>query len=122
MGLQISDRECGDVNILDLRGRSTIDGESEMLGIHLKKLIDKGARKLLLNLAGLTQIDSAGIAIVVSTCVSLRRMGGDLRLLRPSGRVLHVLTVCHLLEVIPSFENETQALASFRPRGYVATS
>lgn len=122
MGLQISVRECGDISILDLRGRSTIDGESELLGIHLKKLIDNGVRKLLLNLAELTQIDSSGIAIVVSTCVSLRQMGGDLRLLRPSGRVLQVLTVCHLLDVIPSFENEAQATASFRPRGYFATS
>lgn len=122
MGLQISVRECGDVSILDLRGRSTIDGESELLGVHLKKLIANGVRKLLLNLAELTQIDSSGIAIVVSTCVSLRQMGGDLRLLRPSGRVLLVLTVCRLLDVIPSFENEAHALASFRLRGYFATS
>jgi anti-anti-sigma factor len=120
VGLQISVRECGDVSILDLRGRSTIEGESELLGSHLKKLIENGAHKLLLNLAELTQIDSSGIAIVVSTCVSLRQMGGDLRLLRPSGRVLQVLTVCRLLEVIPSFEDEAQALASFR--GCFATS
>ena len=112
-----------DVGILDLRGRSSIDeGESELLGSHMKKLIDNGVRKLLLNLADLTQIDRSGIGIVVSTCVSLRRVGGDLKLLRPSGRVLEVLTVCRLLDVIPSFENEARALVSFRLRGYFATS
>lgn len=123
MALQISVRKCGDVSILDLRGRSTIDeGESELLGRHLKKLIDSGVRKFLLNLTDVTQIDSSGIGIVVSTCVSLRQMGGDLKLLRPSGRVLQVLSVCHLLDVIPSFENEAQALVSFGPRTYFATS
>jgi hypothetical protein len=48
VGLQISIRECGDVSILDLRGRSTIDdGESDLLSGHLKKLVDTGVRKLL---------------------------------------------------------------------------
>ena len=123
MALQISVRKCGDVSILDLRGRSTIDeGESELLGRHMKRLIDSGVRKFLLNLTDVTQIDSSGIGIVVSTCVSLRQMGGDLKLLRPNGRVLQVLAVCRLLDVIPSFENEAHALASFGPRTYFATS
>ena len=118
MGLQISIRESGDVAILDLRGRSTIDdGESESLSSHLKKLVDNGVRNLLLNLADLTQIDSSGIGIIVWMCVSLRRKGGDLKLLCPSGRVLEVLTLFRLQGVIPSFENEAQALASFGPRG-----
>ena len=123
MGLQISVRECGDVSILDLRGRSTIDdGESDLLSSHLKKSVDNGVRKLLLNLADLTKIDSSGISIIVETCASLRRRGGDLKLLCPSGRVLEVLNVFRLLEVIPSFENEAQALASFGPRGHFAIS
>lgn len=121
MSLQVSVREYSDAMILDLRGRSTIgNGESELLSRQLKKLIDDGARYLLLNLADLTKIDSSGISIIVETCASLRRRGGDLRLLCPRGRVLEVLTVVRLLEVISSFENEAQALASFGPRGYFA--
>jgi len=122
VSLQIAVRKYGDVSILDLRGRSTIDGESELLGSHLKKLTDNGVRKLLLNLADLVQIDSSGIAVIVATCAALRRMGGDLKLLCPSGRVLEVLTVLRLLEVIPSFDSEAQALASFSLRDYFATS
>jgi anti-sigma B factor antagonist len=121
VGLQILIRECGDVTILDLQGRSTIDGgESEMLNSHLKQLVAMGERKLLLNLADLTQVDSTGISIIVGTYVSLRAKGGDLKLLCPCGRVLEVLRILHLLEMIPSFEDETQALASFRPLSYVA--
>ncbi len=123
MGLQVSIRKSGDVTILDLRGKSTIDdGESELLDSHLQKLVASGARKLLLNLADLTQVDSSGLSVIVGTCVSLRRQGGDLRVLRPSGLVLEVFRVVRLLEAIPSFEDEAQALASFGSRGYVASS
>lgn len=123
MSLQISIRESDDVTILDLRGRSTIDGgESELLESHLQKLIASGARKLLLNLADLTQVDSSGLGVIVGTCASLRRQGGDLRVLRPTGLVLEVFRVLRLLKAIPSFEDEAQALASFRSRGYVASS
>jgi anti-anti-sigma factor len=120
--LQISARESGDVSILDLRGRLTIDaGESELLSDQLRTLVANGVRKLLLNLEDLTQVDSSGVSIIVGTFVSLKRQGGDLKLLCPSGRVLEVLTVLHLIKIIPSFQDEAEALASFRPRGYSAT-
>ena len=120
MGLQISIRESGDVTILDLLGRSTTGGDSELLRSHLQKLVANDVRKLLLNLADLTQVDSSGVSAIVSTYVSLRRQGGDLKLLCPRGRVREVMGVIHVLDLIPTFEDETQALASFGPRGYSA--
>ena len=121
MGLQVSIRESGDVTILDLRGRSTINGgESELLGSRLQELVARGARKLLLNLTNLTQVDSTEVSIIAKTYVTLKGQGGDLGLLRPSGRVREVFAVLHLLEIIPSFEDETQALDSFKPQGYFA--
>ena len=121
MGLQISIRESGDVTILDLRGRSTIDGgESELLSSLLKGLVANGVRKLLLNLVNLTRVDTSGVGIIVETYVSLKRQRGELKLVCPRGRVLEVLTVFRLLDIIPSFEDEAQALASFRPLRYFA--
>ena len=122
MGLQISVREYGDVNILDLQGRSTMDtGESELLSKHLRELTATGKRKLLLNLANLSQIDSSGVSIIVEMCVSLKRTGGALKLLSPRGRVRDVLRVFRILEVIPNFENEIEALESFQPQDFLAT-
>jgi anti-sigma B factor antagonist len=116
MGLEISIRQSGDVTILDLRGRSTIDaGESELLGRYLRKLLTNDARKLLLNLADLTRIDSSGVSVIIETCVSIRGKGGDLKLLRPRERVLEVLHVLRLPEAIETFDDEPKALASFRP-------
>ena len=123
LGLQISIRECGDVTVLDLRGRSTTNhGESELLNQHLRDLAANGKPKLLLNLANLSQVDSSGVRVIVEMYVYLERQDyGELKLLSPRGRVLDVLTVCRLLDAIPSFADETQALASFRPRSYAAT-
>jgi anti-sigma B factor antagonist len=120
VGLQISIRESGDVTILDLRGRSTIDGESELLDNRLRKLIANGVRRVLLNLTDLTQVDSSGVGVIIDTYISLRDQGGDLKLLCPRGRVREVLRVLRLLEIIPYFENETKALVSFRPQSYFA--
>ena len=120
MDLQIAIRESGDVVILDLRGRSTMGCGGELLSSNLQKLVADGKRKLLLNLTELTQIDSSGLGIIVRSYVSLRQKGGDLKLLCPWGRVLQVLNVLRLLNLIPSFEDETQALASFRPQGHFA--
>jgi anti-sigma B factor antagonist len=116
VGLQISIRESGDVTIVDLRGRSTIDGESELLDNRLRKLIANGSCKLLLNLAELTQVDSSGVSVIIDTVVSLQDQACTLKLLNPRGRVLEVLRVLRLPEVISCFEDEAEALVSFRPQ------
>jgi anti-sigma B factor antagonist len=121
VALQISIRESGDITILDLQGRATIDnGESELLRTRLEQLIANGARKFLLNLAGLSHVDSSGFSVIVKACASLRGQGGDLRFIRPTGRALLAFNVLRLLDLIPTFDNENDALASFRPQGYVA--
>jgi anti-anti-sigma factor len=103
-------------------GRSTIDaGESELLSKHLRDLTATGKRKLLLNLVNLSHIDSSDVSIIVEMYVSVKRSAGELKLLSPRGRVLDVLRVFRLLDVIPSFEDETNALASFQPRTCSAT-
>ena len=121
MALQISIRESGDVTILDLRGRATIsDGESELLRSKLDELNANGVHKLLLNLAELDHVDSSGFSVIAKAFVSLRKQGGHLKFTRPHGRVLIAFKVLHLLDLIPTFDNENDALASFRPKGYFA--
>jgi len=122
VGLQISLRESGGVTIMDLRGRATIDaGESELLGARLTEMVAKGTHKLLLNLSELNQVDSSGVRAIVSAYVSLRDRDGAMKLLNPWGKVLEVLHALHLLRVIPSFEDEAEAVASFDSLGHSAT-
>ena len=120
MDLQISIRESGDVTILNLHGRAPIGADSDLLCGYLQRLVADGAHKLLLNLANVTRLDSWGINAIIGTHISLSRQGGIVKLLCPRGRVQAVLRVTRLPDIIPTFEDETQALASFRPQGYSA--
>jgi anti-sigma B factor antagonist len=120
LSLQISIRESAGVTIVDLEGKATIGADSDLLSSKLRSLITNGARNLLLNLVDLTQVDSSSIGLIAGTFVSLDRQGGSLKLLRPRGRVLAALRVMRLLESIPTFEDEDDALASFRPCGQSA--
>ena len=116
MCLQISIRESADVTIVDVRGRSALDeGESNLLRSNLERLVASGVRKVLLNLTDVTQLDSSGVTFIVRTYLSLHGQGGDLKLLHPSGHVLEVFSMLHLQRLIPTFEDEAQALDSFRP-------
>ncbi len=120
MTLELAKRESRDVTIVDLRGRCTLGEETELLNRDLKKLIDGGCRKILLNLTELSQVDSTGVSTMVAAYVSLRRLKGELKLLHPTGRVQTVLEITHMLQVIPNFEDEAKAIASFSSRTYTA--
>jgi anti-sigma B factor antagonist len=122
MPLEISIRESESVTIVDLKGRASIGPNTDRLDHDLRKLAAAGVRNILVNLAGLTMIDSSGIATIAGTYVSLVREGGSLKLMRPSDRVREVLTVMRILNSIPTFEDEAAALASFRPAARSASS
>jgi anti-sigma B factor antagonist len=113
MGLQLSIRQFAGVAILDLQGRATIGHGNDLLSGNLRKLIRDGERNILLNLVGVTQLDSSSLTTIVRAHASLKQKGGNLKLLRPRGDVKLVLETLHLLAVIPSYEDEVQAVASF---------
>ena len=120
MTLELAKRVVDDVTIVDLSGRCTLGDETERLDRELRKIIDGGCRKLLLNLTELLQIDSTGVSVIVASYVSLRRLKGEVKLLHPTGRVQTVLEITHLLQVIPNFQDEPAALASFSGRTQAA--
>jgi anti-sigma B factor antagonist len=122
MPLEISIRESDGVTIVDLEGRASIGPNTDRLNHELRRLAADGVRKVLVNLAGLTMMDSSGIATIAGTYVSLTRQGGSLKLLRPSDRVREVLVVMRILNSIPTFEDEAEALASFSTATRSATS
>lgn len=114
MSLDISVREKGGVTIVDLEGKATLGPDNDVFERNLRKIVADGARNVLLNLAALKQVDSSGIGTIASTFVSLSRQGGNLKLLCPRGRVRAALDVMKWFDYIDTFEDEAQALASFR--------
>jgi anti-anti-sigma factor len=114
VSLQTSIRESDGVTIMDLEGKATIGIDNDLLNSELRKLVAKGMRNLLLNLEQLTQVDSSSIGTIAGTFVSVSRQGGTLKLLRPRGRVRVALEAMKWSDYISTFEDEAQALASFR--------
>lgn len=114
MGLQISSREVGDVTVVDLRGRATLGAGNDALSAELRKLVESGPAKIVVNLEGVTQMDSSAISTLVRSFVTAERGGGKLKLLHPNGHVRAVLELTRLTQSIPTYYDESAALASFR--------
>jgi anti-sigma B factor antagonist len=114
MGLQILERKTGDVTILDVRGRIVIGDNNDSFEAELRKLAAKTPCNVLVNLAEVTQMDSSGIGTLVKTFVTLKRDGGGLKILNPTGGVRTVLDVTGLINCLPTYTEEAAALASFR--------
>jgi anti-sigma B factor antagonist len=111
--MEITVRHAGGVALLDVHGRLTIGESSEQLHDALQSVIENGARKVVVVLNGVPQIDSSGISTLVRISIQLAREGGILRLVCGEGRVRDALTVTRLIEAIPAFESESAALANF---------
>jgi anti-sigma B factor antagonist len=112
--LEVHSNARGDVIVVEARGRATLGENSDLLDRELQRLALAGWKKMLVDLRGVVQVDSSGISALVRQCTGLARQGGSLRLVCPPGRVYEALSVTRLLDAIPTFDNEADALASFR--------
>ena len=111
--MEIAVREANGIQLVSVTGRLTIGATSERLNEALCQLADGGAKKIILNLDGVAQMDTTGIAALVRNSLALTRAGGQLRLVCGPGRVRDALTITRLVEAIPTFETEAAALTGF---------
>jgi anti-sigma B factor antagonist len=110
--MKITERRVGDVTILELHGRLVMDEDTSCTEL-IDDLVRQGRIRLILNLRDVSYIDSAGVGALIAKYVSLRRRGGDLRLVSLSDRVRRVITIARLLDVFDTFESEDLAVRSF---------
>jgi anti-anti-sigma factor len=111
--MEISVREDRGVYLLEVRGRLTIGEPADQLNEALQSLVKRGGRKVVINLNGVPQIDSSGISALVRISIQLAREGGAAHLVCGPGRVRDALTVTRLVEAIPTFESDKDAIARF---------
>ena len=111
--MKFATRKAGDVVIIDVEGKILL-GEGD---VEIKQTVDdllrKGHKKILLNLAKVPYLDSAGLGEIIRCFTALRKNGGHFRLLSPNKRILDLLSITKLLNVFDCFDNESSAIASF---------
>ncbi len=111
--LNISERQAGDVTILDMNGKVTIGEGSVALRSAIRRLLGEGKKKILLNLGSVNYVDSSGIGELVSSFTAVNKEGGQLKLLNLTQKIQDLLAITKLLTVFDVFENEGDALASY---------
>jgi anti-sigma B factor antagonist len=112
--LDVRPRPAGDVTILDLSGEVRIGEGAVALRDAMRKLVDQGKTKILLNLSGVKYIDSTGIGELIANYTTVSRQGGQLKLLNLTERVQNLLVITKLVTVFDSYDNEAEALKSFQ--------
>lgn len=113
--LCIAQRTIGGVVLLELDGRLVADEGDRLLRECVTGLVTSGTRALLIDLHGVTYVDSGGIGALVAMYIHVMRRGGGLKLLRPSPCATRVLHITHLASVFEVFDDEALAIGSFAP-------
>jgi len=111
--MEIEERTTGDVVVLDIKGRVQLGEGDEMLKDKVNSLLNQGRKKIVLNLAEVPYIDSAGLGEVVRTFTTVSRQGGQLKLLNLTKRITDLLAITKLLTVFDTYDSEQEAVQSF---------
>ena len=111
--MQIEERIVNDVTILDLKGKITLGEGDEALREKINNLISQNKKRILLNLAEVPYIDSAGLGEVVRTYTTVSRQGGQLKLVNLTKRITDLLSITKLLTVFETFDSEAEAIQSY---------
>ena len=111
--MQIEERNVGDVVVLDLKGKVTLGAGDELLKDKVNSLVNQGHKKIILNLADVPYVDSAGLGEIVRTYTTVSKNGGSLKLLNLTKRITDLLAITKLLTVFETFDVESDAVRSF---------
>jgi len=111
--MEIDQRNVGEIVILDLKGKITLGEGDELLKDKVNSLVNQGHRKIVLNLAAVPYIDSAGLGEIVRTYTTVSRQGGSLKLLNLTKRITDLLAITKLLTVFETYDSENDAVRSF---------
>ncbi len=106
-------RQVGDITIIDLQGNIMFEDGDLELRTAVARALESGGKKLLLNMAEVPYMDSAGLSELVRCFVAIGKRGGRLGLFDLTRKVNDLLTIAKLLTVFETFDSEAEAVKSF---------
>lgn len=113
MNIRISTRQVGGVTIVDISGRIVLGEESASLRDLIRDLLSKGRKQILLNLSAVDHIDSAGLGSLVGASASVRKQGGELKLLDLPDKIVDIMQITKLYTVFEILKGEAAGVKSF---------
>ena len=119
--MSIQRRDVGEVTILELDGRLVLEEGELTLRDAVDQLCECGRANVILDLAKVSRIDSAGIGILVSKFLTAMNRGGRLKLLHLTSRADEMLRMTRLVAVFEVYDSESEALGSFGARARSAS-
>ena len=111
--LQIEERQVEDMTILSLTGQITLDDGDLVFGRKVDGLLASGRTKFVVDLGGVTYIDSAGVGMLVAELKLVQKKGGAMKLVRLTDRSHGLLRMMKLMTLFETFDDEAAALRSF---------
>ena len=116
INLYIDQRRNADVTILDLKGRLRVGGNAVALHRSIRALVLEKKTQIILNLAGVTFIDSCGLGELVASQVSVENKAGEIKLIGLTDQLQELFRATRLLTVFDTYANEAEAIQSFADR------
>ncbi len=113
MNKNASVRKVGDITIVDLKGKITIGSGDLQMREAIHAVLNEGARKLVVDMAGVSTIDSSGVGELVGCFTTATHKGAKMKLMNLPAKISDVLTVTQLITVFDVYPNEAEAVASF---------
>ena len=114
MTVRMTNSEVDGVSVVTLDGRIVLGEESTSFREKLKSLIAEGKKKIVLNMANITYIDSAGLGALVAAHLSAKNQGASVRLSNLGTKFHEVLQITKLLTVFDVYDTEAAAVSSFQ--------
>jgi anti-sigma B factor antagonist len=111
--MNINQRQVGDVTVLDITGKITIGVGDVAVRDAVHVALGAGACSIILNLKGVTTIDSAGVGELVSAYTAVTNRGCKLKLANLPSKVNDILQITQLITVFEVYDSEDEAVASF---------
>jgi anti-sigma B factor antagonist len=111
--MQIAERSSGNVRVLDLTGQITFTQGDLLIKDKINSLVHQGHKNILVNMANVTHVDSAGLGELVGAYTTVAKAGGSMKLVNLTKRLHDLLSITKLLTVFDTFDSEQEALKQF---------
>ena len=111
--MKIKERRRDGIAILDMSGKLMGGPDAEAFNEVLRTIMHEGVNNFIVNMEKVKWVNSTGLGILISGYTTVKRAGGELKLLKVTARIENIFIVSKLSTVFHSFEDEDEALRSF---------